>query len=170
MDKLKEIEIIKAALYTDILKQKEWIETLRKQQVRKPEFEERLKETEDLYNRVCKKHFKLKAESMPVEVKEIIPTIKAEPYEVFELEGSKEDYEEQIRELKETVKRYEKELLGILNVDVMFLSMSGEEDLPYDVEAAHDAMLDTAEKALQPYFEKKRREWKDGWKDSPFTE
>lgn len=33
MDKLKEIEIIKAALYTDILKQKGWIETLCKQQV-----------------------------------------------------------------------------------------------------------------------------------------
>lgn len=73
MDKLKEIEIIKAALYTDILKQKEWIETLRKQQVRKPEFEEWLKETEDLYDRVCKKYFKLKAESepSPVEVKEV---------------------------------------------------------------------------------------------------
>lgn len=96
--------------------------------------------------------------------------IKAEPYEVFELETSKEDYEETIRELKETVKRYEEALLGILNVDVMFLSMSGEEDLPYDVEDAHDAMLDTAEKALQPYFEKRRKEWKDEWKDSPFTE
>lgn len=98
------------------------------------------------------------------------PDIKAEPYEVFELEGSKEDYEEQIRELKETVKRYEEALFGIINVDVMFLSMSGEEDLPYDVEAAHDAMLDTAEKALQPYFEKKRKEWKDSWENFPFTE
>lgn len=170
MDKLKEIEIIKAALYTDILKQKEWIETLRKQQVRKPEFEERLKETEDLYDRVCKKYFKLKVESESVKIQEVSPAIKAEPYEVFELETSKEDYEETIWELKETVKRYEEALLGILSVDVMFLSMSGEEDLPYDVEAAHDAMLDTAAKALQPYFEKKRKEWMDGWKDSPFTE
>ncbi|QZA70041.1 hypothetical protein 043JT007_260 [Bacillus phage 043JT007] len=63
MNKLTEIEIIKAALYTDILKQREWIETLRKQQIRKPEFEERLKETEDLYNRVCKNYFKMKSES-----------------------------------------------------------------------------------------------------------
>ncbi|ATN94496.1 hypothetical protein BSP9_147 [Bacillus phage BSP9] len=71
--KLKEIEMIKAALYTDILKQKEWIETLRKQQVKKPEFEERLKETEQLYDRVCKKYFRLKAESepSPVEVREV---------------------------------------------------------------------------------------------------
>ncbi|BAN59507.1 hypothetical protein N374_gp074 [Bacillus phage phiNIT1] len=52
--KLKEIEMIKAALYTDILKQKEWIETLRKQQVKKPEFEERLKETEQLYDGYAK--------------------------------------------------------------------------------------------------------------------
>ncbi|WCS69653.1 hypothetical protein Goe25_00200 [Bacillus phage vB_BsuM-Goe25] len=35
-------------------------------------------------------------------------SIKAEPYEVFDIESIEKDrYEEQIRELKETVKRYE---------------------------------------------------------------
>ncbi|WCS69647.1 hypothetical protein Goe25_00140 [Bacillus phage vB_BsuM-Goe25] len=61
MDKLRELEIMKAALYTDMLHQKETISKLQGQGRDTTDFKAWLKDTQELYEKVCTKYWELKA-------------------------------------------------------------------------------------------------------------
>lgn len=65
MDKLKEIEIIKASLYTDMLHQKETINKLQGQGRDTTDFKAWLKDTQELYEKVCTRYWELKAPKTP---------------------------------------------------------------------------------------------------------
>ena len=65
MDKLRELEIMKAALYSDMLHQKETINKLQGQGRDTTDFKAWLKDTQELYEKVCTRYWELKTPKTP---------------------------------------------------------------------------------------------------------
>ncbi|WCS69394.1 hypothetical protein Goe24_00140 [Bacillus phage vB_BsuM-Goe24] len=80
MDKLRELEIMKAALYTDMLHQKETISKLQGQGRDTTDFKAWLKDTQELYEKVCTRYWELMA---PKTISEAMANIR-----VFQLKTS----------------------------------------------------------------------------------
>ncbi|UJJ74816.1 hypothetical protein [Bacillus phage BM-P1] len=74
MDKLRELEIMKAALYTDMLHQKETISKLQGQGRNTTDFKAWLKDTQELYEKVCTKYWEMKA---PKTISEAVGNIRS---------------------------------------------------------------------------------------------
>lgn len=76
MDKLRELEIMKAALYSDMLHQKETINKLQGQGRDTTDFKAWLKDTQELYEKVCTRYWELKAPKTPKTISEAMGNIR----------------------------------------------------------------------------------------------